>query len=217
MKPGADQLGDFHFGAAVYASDGEHIGALRRLIVDQESLDLHAIVVKESHRFSGESYAGFGLLEDDIAVPIASVANVTRDRVDLAISGSEARQTEPYLTYQYAPIDSWKEVGMQVVANVGQQVRVPQLDETAAKRADEMEINPGEHIMLGNTGRKLGTVRDVVVHDGEFIGVVMHPEGFFKEDVLLQVRFLGRSDDAALFARLTDEDLSQLEPFHPKA
>jgi hypothetical protein len=39
--------------------------------------------------------------------------------------------------------------------------------------------------------------------------------GFFKEDVLLQVRFLGRSDDLALFAHLTEIDLEHLEPFHP--
>jgi hypothetical protein len=41
--------------------------------------------------------------------------------------------------------------------------------------------------------------------------------GFFKEDVLLQVRFLGRSDDLALFAHLTEADLEHLKPFHPSA
>ena len=46
-------------------------------------------------------------------------------------------------------------------------------------------------------------------------GIVVHPVGFFKEDVLLQVRFLGRSDDLALFAHLTETDLEHLEPFHP--
>ncbi len=66
----------------------------------------------------------------------------------------------------------------------------------------------------GRTGKKLGTVRDVILDDGELVGVVVHPAGFFKEDVLLQTRFLGRSDDLALFAHLSEADLAHLTPFH---
>jgi hypothetical protein len=44
----------------------------------------------------------------------------------------------------------------------------------------------------------------------------VHPEGFFKEDVLLQVRYLDRSDDGALFVKLSADDLGRLEPFHPQ-
>ena len=93
----------------------------------------------------------------------------------------------------------------------------PPLVEEARKRLDELEISRGENVMLGHTGKKLGTVRDVVLDDGELAGIVVHPVGFFKEDVLLQVRFLGRSDDLALFAHLTEADLEHLKPFHPSA
>ena len=55
----------------------------------------------------------------------------------------------------------------------------------------------------------------MVLDEGELAGVVIHPAGFFKEDVLLQVRFLGRSDDLALFAHLNEADLARLTPFHP--
>lgn len=208
------QIDELHFGAAVYSSDGTHIGALRRLIVDEESLDLHAIVVKETRRFSGHYVAGTGLLEDDIALPKSAVARATHERIDLSIPSSEARRTAPYLTYQYAPL-SRGDLGRMAVAQVGLSGYIPRLVEQAGKRADELEINPGENIMLDKTGRKLGTVRDVVIDGGELVGVVMHPDGFFTEDVLLQVRFLGRSDDLALFAHLTDEDLKNLRPFHP--
>jgi uncharacterized protein YrrD len=70
--------------------------------------------------------------------------------------------------------------------------------------------------MLGKTGRKLGVVKDILFDEGELVGVVMNPVGFFKEAVLLQVRFLGRSDDAALFAHLSEEDIKHLQPFHPE-
>jgi uncharacterized protein YrrD len=102
-----------------------------------------------------------------------------------------------------------------VVAEVGQTAYTPPVTETAAKADSEMEIEAGENIMLGHTGRKLGTVKDIIFDGREFVGVVMHPVGFFTEDVILQVRFLERSDDAALFARLTEDDVRHLQPFHP--
>lgn len=215
--PGPRQrdAGDFHFGAPVYCADGKHVGTLRRLIVDGDSLEVHAIVVKETRRFSGHYVAGTGLLEDDIAIPLDAVRSVSRDRVDLSIDSARARRTAPYLTYQYAPLTRGDAARMAVAA-VGQTAYMPHLVEEAHKRLDELEINPGESIMLGKTGRKLGTVRDVVMDEGELAGVVMHPSGFFTEDVFLQVRFLGRSDDLALFAHITEADLAQLRPFQPR-
>src|SRR6202521_1340680 len=45
------------------------------------------------------------------------------------------------------------------------------------------------------------------------VGVVIHPDGWWEHDVVLQVRFLERSDDLALFAHLTDRDVERLQPF----
>ncbi|HET9848681.1 MAG TPA: hypothetical protein VFR68_09025 [Candidatus Dormibacteraeota bacterium] len=208
-------LDDLHFGAAVYCADGTHVGALRRLIVDEESLDPHAIVVKETRHFSGQHLAGSALIEDDVAIPLGALQSVTRERIDLSMTASQVRQTQPYLTYQYAPL-ARGDVGRMAVAQIGQTAFVRPLIEEAHKRLDELEITPGENIMLGHAGRKLGVVRDLVISEGELVGVVMHPVGIFKEDVLLQVRFLGRLDDLALFVHLTEDDLRQLRPFHPE-
>ena len=208
-------LNDFHFGAPVFAAGGVHVGELHRLIVDEESLEPHSVVVKETRHFSGHHFVGAALIEDDIAVPLSDVRTAQHDRVELSIGAATVRQTAPYLSYQYAPLTRG-DAGHILLAEIGQTARVPRLVEHARKKLDELEITPGENIMLDRTGRKLGTVRDVVFDAGEVIGVVMHPAGFFKEDVLLQVRFLGRSDDLALFAHLTEEDLQHLEPFHPE-
>jgi hypothetical protein len=143
------------------------------------------------------------------------VQSADAERVALSMTPAEARRTQPYLTYQYAPLDR-SDAARMLVSSIGQSGYVPQLVEKSHKRLDEIEIDAGEKIMVGNTGRKLGTVRDVVMDHGELVGIVMHPSGFFKEDVLLQVRFLGRGDDMVLFAHLTDSDLSQLKPFHPE-
>lgn len=69
--------------------------------------------------------------------------------------------------------------------------------------------------MLGHTGRRLGHVKEVLFDGDELVGIVMEPEGFFREPVILPRRLFERSDDAALFARLTEEDLKHLEPFVP--
>lgn len=208
-------LDDLHFGAPVFAADGVRVGDVHRLIVDKETLDPHSIVVKETRRFSGHHFADAALIEDDVAVALSDVHSAHRDRVDLAVDSAAVRHASPYLSYRYAPLTGRDAAGF-VLAQVGQIAFAPPFIEEAHKRLDELEITPGENVMLGSTGRKLGTVRDVVFDASELVGVVMHPAGFFKQDVLLQVRFLGRSDDMALFAHLTEDDLQHLQPFHPE-
>ena len=67
--------------------------------------------------------------------------------------------------------------------------------------------------MIGHGGDKLGTVQDVLFDEGELVGIVVRPVGFFKHDVVVQVRFLDRSDDMALFLRMTREDVAKLAEF----
>ena len=207
---------DFHFGARVVSADGRHIGSLTFMIVDGESFDVHALVVKETHRFSGHHVAATAMMEDDIAIPVSAIHEVTHDLITLSITSAEARRTQPYLTYHYAAVEKG-DTRRLLVDELAQTAYAPGLVEEAHKRLDELEIHRGENVMLGLTGRKLGTVQDVVLDEGELAGVVIRPAGFFTEDVLLQVRFLGRSDDLALFAHLTEADLARLRPFHPAA
>jgi uncharacterized protein YrrD len=77
----------------------------------------------------------------------------------------------------------------------------------------ELEIDSGEHVMLGRTGKKLGRVKDVLFDGDELVGVVILPEGLLREEVVLPRRFIGRSDDLALFAQLEPDDLEHLKPF----
>src|ERR1035437_1303582 len=94
---------DFHFGARVVSADGKHIGSLNFMIIDGESFDIHAIVVKETRHFSGHYVAATALMEDDISIPVGAVKDVTRELITLSITSAEARRTQPCLTYQLAP------------------------------------------------------------------------------------------------------------------
>jgi sporulation protein YlmC with PRC-barrel domain len=205
---------DFHPGARVETSDGKHVGSLHRLVIDRDSWDLKEIIVKETGLFSGHLLApGSGLLIDDVIVPLDDVASVTHDSVRLLATAAEVRQMAPYMMYGYAEAQPGDTLRV-IAAQAGLGGYWP-YSETARKTVDELEINQGENVMLGTTGRRLGRVRDVLYDGRELVGVVIHSDGLWQHDVVLQVRFLDRSDDLALFAHLSDRDLERLEPFVP--
>jgi sporulation protein YlmC with PRC-barrel domain len=212
--PAHPELADFHLGAPVYSSDGRHVGSLHRLVVDRESWVPHEIIVKENARFSGHLLAeAAGLITDDLIVPLDKITHVAHERVDLSLTSSEVRRLPPYLSYHYAPIEGRQLAIDMVSAGFGGGTPYPQTAEEADKPTGDIEIRQGENVMLGHTGHKLGEVRDVIFDEGDLVGVVIRPEGFFQKDVVVQVRFLERSDDAALFVRMSPEDLEQLKSF----
>lgn len=204
---------DFHLGADVYSSDGKEVGKLVHVLVDSD-YKLRSVVVKENAGFSGRLLSpGSMLLADEFIVPKDAVASLTRDRVDLKLSATETRRLPPYLSYREKPESVGEELE-DTAAVLGSGPEVPHwLEQVANKAPDELEIDGGENIMLGHTGKKLGTVKDVLFDGDQLVGVVLKPEGLFKKEVILPGRFLDRSDDAALFARLDEKDLEHLEPF----
>lgn len=203
-----------HLGAAVRTADGRHAGTLQRIIVDGESWDPKALIVRETDRFSGRTFApGAGSMVAEVIVPLSAVDAVTPGEVLLNLDTRTTRRLPPYLSYQYGPPRSGD--GLRFAAalaggslGIGPIFRFP--DEIAAKPDGDIEIRHGENVMVGHGGDKLGTVQDVLFDDGELVGIVVHPTGFLTHDVLVQVRFLDRSDDLALFLRMTPDDVRQL-------
>jgi sporulation protein YlmC with PRC-barrel domain len=210
------RVADFRLGAPVHTSDGRHIGSLHRLVVDRVSWEPRQLVVKETARFNGHLLAlAAGLITEELVVPLTAIARISRDRVDLAITSAEARRLPPYLSYSWAPLTrtgaAEEDLGILLGAPPP-----PREVETAAKAAGDIEIRPDENVMLGHDGRLLGHVRDVLFDDGELAGIVVHGRRPLEGDVVIQLRFLERSDDGALFVRMTEEDLEQLQPYVPE-
>ena len=205
---------DFHLGAEVVSSDGKIVGELKRVLVDDPDYRLKALVVKEGGRFSGLLLApGSALLADEVIVPLDAVGEVTHDRVELKTTAADVRRMSPYLEFR-----SRQETGTEILedesAVLSLSPSIPHsVEEVANKPAGELEIEGGENVMLGRTGKRLGAVRDVLFDDDELVGIVLHPDGWFKSDVILPRRFLDRSDDAALFAKLTEEEMEALPRF----
>src|ERR1039458_9590537 len=127
---------DFHFGAKVVSADGKHVGFLNFMIIDGESFDIHAIVVKETRHFSGHEVAATALMEDDVSLPVGAGKDVTRELITLSITpAGEARRTQPYLTYQLAPPEKGDPV-RRLMAQGAQTGYAPRLVEEAHKRLD---------------------------------------------------------------------------------
>jgi sporulation protein YlmC with PRC-barrel domain len=207
---------DFHPGARVVANDGKDIGSLAHVLVDAD-YKLKAIVVTESSGFSGGWLSPRSLLvANEFIVPREAITAVDHDRISLKIASAEARKLQPYLSYREKP-ESIGEEAEDEAAILGSGPEIPHwLEQVANKPDTELEIDGDENVMLGLTGKKLGTVKDVLFDDDQLVGVVLHPGGLFKKEVILPRRFLGRSDDAALFAQLDESDLEKLTPFEPK-
>lgn len=206
---------DLHLGANVYSTDGEHVGRLAHVLVDSE-YRLRSLVVKESARFSGHLLSpGSLLVADEFIVPKDAVGAITHDRIDLKASAAEVRRLEPYITYREKSESVGEELE-DVAGVLGSGPEVPNwLEQVANKAGTDLEIDAGENVMLGHTGKKLGTVKDVLFDGDQLVGVVLKPEGLFTREVILPRRFLDRSDDLALFARIEEKDLENLKPFEP--
>ena len=210
------QTEDFRPGARVKASDGKEIGELAHVLVDAD-YRLKAIVVREGRGFSGSWLApGSLLVNDEFVVPKDAIKSVDRDQVELALTSADARKLQPYVAYREKP-ESLGEGAEDFAAVLGSGPEIPNwLEQVAIKSPDELEIDGGENVMLGHTGKKLGTVKEVLFDGDQLVGVVLKPDGLFKKEVILPRRFLARSDDAALFAQLDESDLARLIPFEPK-
>jgi sporulation protein YlmC with PRC-barrel domain len=206
-------LSDFHLGADVFDSDGRKAGTLVSVIVDEKGFEPRALVVKDEATFAGRLLAGEKLFTtDEVVIPIAAVESATHEGVRLSMPAQDIRRQPLYLSYQREPLtaeDAVIEEGELLTGGLG----LPKAQEVANKPEGQIEIERGENVMLGETGHRLGTVQDVLFDHGELTAVVIHPEGFFKRDVVLPIRFIQRADDMALFAQLDESDVAQLKPY----
>jgi uncharacterized protein YrrD len=206
-------MSDFRLGADVVANDGSKVGTVVSVIVDEKGFSPRALVVKDESTLAGRLLSEEKFFTtDEVVIPIGAVESATQDEVRLSMSGPEVRRQPLYLSYRREPRTT-EDVLVEEGEFVGGGLGIPKVEEVANKPADQIEIERGENVMLGKTGRRLGRVQDVLFDHGILIGVVIRPEGFFKRDVVLPVQFIERADDLALFAQLSEADIEQLKPF----
>ena len=205
----------FHLGAEVRSSDGKDVGQLAHVLVGPD-YGLRALVIKESGRFSGYLLSpGSLLVNDEFIVPKEAVKSAGHNRIDLSLSAADVRRLPPYLAYREKQ-ESVAQGLEDSAAALGSGPDLPNwMEQIANKPEGDLEIDGGENVMLGRTGKRLGTVQDVLFDDDELVGIVLKPAGWFKSDVILPRRFLDRSDDLALFANIDEHDVENLKPFQP--
>ena len=204
---------DFRLGADVVASDGRKVGTLVRVVVEREGFDARALVVKEEESLAGRVRSDESLfVTDEVVIPIAAVDSATHDLVQLSMSGPEVDRQPLYLSYRPKRL-TVEEAALEDADVLTGAIAMPKFEETANKEKGEIEIDRGENVMLGTSGHRLGQVHDLLYEQGELLGVVIRPDGFFRRDVVLPARFIERADDMALFAQLEESDIEHLKPF----
>jgi uncharacterized protein YrrD len=204
------ELSDFRLGSDVFTSDGRKAGTLASVLVEKDGFEPKAIVVEVSLEgvLSDEKL----FVHNELVIPIADLKSVTHDRVELAMSGDDLGQQPPYLAYRLQTPSARGSV-LEEAQLLGGGLGMPSAEEVANKPANQIEIDRDESVMLGHTGRRLGRIHDLLYDQGKLAGVVIRPEGFFKRDVVLPMKFISRADDLALFADLTESDVEHLQPF----
>ncbi len=209
----APQLSDFRLGCEVLGSDGAPAGSLVSVLVEEQGFDPRALVVRKHESLAGRLMADERLfITDEVVVPIDKVASAEHGEVRLAVAAAELHGERPYLSHHFVPPGLGQGMLQEAVVLTGG-VAFPPAVETANKPADQIELDRGENVMLGRTGRRLGRVEEVLYDQGELVGIVLKPEGFFKNDVVLPIRFITRADDMALFAEMSEKDIEGLKPF----
>jgi sporulation protein YlmC with PRC-barrel domain len=204
------ELSDFRLGSDVFTSDGRKAGALASVLVERDGFDPKALVVEVS--LEGVLSDERLFIHNELVVPIELVKAAGHERVELSVSGEDLGQQSPYLAYRLQTPDRTSSL-LEEAQFLGGGLGMPDAQEVANKPPDQLEIDRDEKVMLGSTGRTFGRIRDLLYDQGKLVGVVIKPEGFFKRDVVLPMRFISRADDLALFADLTEADIDQLKPF----
>ena len=183
------------------------------VLVDEDGFDPRAIVLKHEESLVGRLLAAERLfITDELVIPIAAVESASHDLVRLSMSVADIRRKTPYISYRFKPPTTGIALLQEAQLLTGGIV-LPVADETANKAAGEIEVDTGENVMLGKTGHRLGRVEDLLFDQGELIAVVIRPDGFFKRDVVLPIRFISRADDLSLFADLDESDIEHLKSF----
>jgi sporulation protein YlmC with PRC-barrel domain len=207
------ELSEIRLGSDVVSSDDVNVGTIVSLLVDADGFTPRALVVKHEESLAGRVLAAEKYFTtDEVVIPITAVGSADRGVVHLSMAAQDVRRQPLYLSYRRPEPtreEAVVEEGQLITGGLG----LPRAEEVANKSEGQIEIDRGENVMLGTTGRRLGRVEDVLLDHGSLIGVVVRPEGFFKRDVVLPIKFVNRADDMALFADLTESDIDQLKPF----
>ena len=207
------ELSDFRLGSDVLTADGSNAGTLASVLVEKDGFDPKALVVEVSLEgvLSDEKL----FVHNELVVPIELVKSASHERVELSASVEDLGQQAPYLAYRLQTPTARGSL-LEEAQLLGGGLGMPEAQEMANKPPDQLEIDRDEKVMLGTSGRTFGRIHDLLYDRGMLVGVVIKPEGFFKRDVVLPVKFISRADDLALFADLTESDIEQLKPFDPE-
>src|ERR1700736_6803577 len=140
------ELSDFRLGADIVAGDGQRVGVLVSVLVEEKGFDPKELVVKTEASLAGRLLADERLfINDEVTVPIAAVESATHDLIKLSMPAAVVRRQRPYLSYRLAPQTTggaWLEEAELLGGGLG----LPGAQEIANKGKGQIEIDRDENV-----------------------------------------------------------------------
>lgn len=217
------QLEDLRIGAAVHSQDGHKLGTLSKFVVTEGSLRLTHVVVDTGILRSGEPLwkGGWGLSHDRV-IPLASVAQASSDRIELATTADEFKEhSADYAEEYFEPMPDIDPGSIdlgdvaRVLSSIPGEPGPWLMFERRAIAPHEVEIPRDAPVWRLNPHQKVGEVERVIFDQasGILADLVIRRGFIFSHEVMLPVRFIVEVVAGIVRVDIDDESLRDLPEF----
>lgn len=226
-------LRDFHIGSPVTSADGHHLGALARVIVDGPTDTVLGIVVDPGLVASGNLLApgGWSRPRERVAT-LDQVARAERDGVTLACDKAAFEALPLFEHDQSTAVDT---AGQALDAGdatfergelinygaatfgLGAAPYLPPTERTLAEPPTAGAIDKGAAVWRVEPHQRIGTVEELLLDDaGERLRALVVRRGPLEPPVVVPAAAIAAVEDGVVRARLTDDELRDLERYRPQ-
>jgi sporulation protein YlmC with PRC-barrel domain len=215
---------DLRIGAPVWSAEGERLGRLSRLIVDERLEQVEGLVVESAAAAGGSPR--YPLLEGapTVVVPLAAVARVDERGIHLTLAPADFRALPRYEeTHFVRPGEDWTPppgyLAEHFLVRLGEFFgggpAVPPVEIERHRRPGTREIAVGTGVWRVNgVHEKIGEVAHVLLDPaGRVTALVLRRGALFAEERVLPVRYVVEVLDDAVRVRIGREELERLERY----
>jgi sporulation protein YlmC with PRC-barrel domain len=229
-------LEDLHIGTPVIGSDGQKLGTLQRIVIDQKERTVTHIVVDPGLLESGNLLAPGGWEKPrSRLLPVGAIVQVGKESLDVSTDQAAFAQA-PLFEHEFY-VDSDVQAGpgeapgekprfrigellqyISPVAGIGAAPYEPATEIQFQEPGNSAEIAAGTPVWRRMPHQELGVIERVLV-DPETQRVrafVLHRKGFGGKLIRLPVEAVADVEDGIVHVTLSDAQLAQLEVYRPE-
>jgi uncharacterized protein YrrD len=219
------KIEDLRLGASVISREGHKVGTLSRFVLRKKDFKLTHVVVDTGLFRSGEPLwkGGWGMSHDRV-VPLGVLASADSDQVRLTMTAEEFRDLSiDYVEERFAPIVDEKpgEPDLSDLRRIATSIPGEPgpyfMYETMALAPDEVDIEKGSPVWRMNPHEKIGEVERLLLDEQthKVVSLVMRRGHLLAKEVGLPIRHVSEVVADIVRVDISDDDLRNLEQYHP--